>query len=256
MVKMIVLDLDGTVLRSDESVSGRSLEVLEECRARGILVCVATARSKAGARVFTELMVPDVLIYDGGTVAVVGDEVVYDVRMDVDFANQLIGELGCVEFSAQGGEGYFCNRKELARCGQRKAAVGERVEKFDRAVGVDVPIYKIVAALDAPKVKLLSEKYPNLEFEPFDDNSFVRTQLKGAGKWASIVAAAARLGVCTAEIAAFGDDWNDTQMLEKCGIGVAMGNAIPEVRAIADFVTADNDADGVAVWLENNVIGG
>lgn len=53
-----------------------------------------------------------------------------------------------------------------------------------------------------------------------------------------------------ADVIAFGDDLNDRALLAARGRGVAMGNALPEVRAIADSVTATNDEDGVADMLE------
>ena len=51
-----------------------------------------------------------------------------------------------------------------------------------------------------------------------------------------------------------GDDYNDSGMLTLCGTGVAMGNAIAEVKAIADDVTLSNDDDGIAVWLKKNIL--
>ena len=56
-------------------------------------------------------------------------------------------------------------------------------------------------------------------------------------------------------VAAFGDDYNDIDMLRACGVGVAVDNALPEVKAAADLLCADCDADGVAHWLETNVLG-
>ena len=52
------------------------------------------------------------------------------------------------------------------------------------------------------------------------------------------------------EIVAFGDDTPDIGMLRLCGLGVAMSNAIPAVKAAADVVIGANDEDGIAQWLE------
>ena len=52
------------------------------------------------------------------------------------------------------------------------------------------------------------------------------------------------------DLMAFGDGFNDLSMLEYAGMGVAMGNAVDEVKAIADFITISNDEDGIAIALE------
>lgn len=61
-------------------------------------------------------------------------------------------------------------------------------------------------------------------------------------------------GFGTEAIIAFGDDYADIGMLELCGLGVAMGNAIEEVKERADFVIGSNDEDGIAVFLGNEII--
>ena len=58
----------------------------------------------------------------------------------------------------------------------------------------------------------------------------------------------------TEEMIAFGDDFNDIGMLKLCGKGIAMGNAIDEVKAIADYITKTNNEDGVAYYLEPNLL--
>ena len=55
-------------------------------------------------------------------------------------------------------------------------------------------------------------------------------------------------------IAAFGDDYNDVEMLRECGIGVAVANAIDEAKAAADYICGDCDDDGTARWLEEHVL--
>jgi hydroxymethylpyrimidine pyrophosphatase-like HAD family hydrolase len=56
------------------------------------------------------------------------------------------------------------------------------------------------------------------------------------------------------EIAAFGDDLNDIDLLRYAGYGVAMENALDEVKAVADYICDTNDNDGVAKWLEDNML--
>ena len=77
---------------------------------------------------------------------------------------------------------------------------------------------------------------------------------KNATKWAAVQEVAGYFGVSTAQAVAFGDDYNDIEMMRGCGIGVAVGNALEEVKAAADYICAANDDDGVAKWLEANLL--
>ena len=70
-----------------------------------------------------------------------------------------------------------------------------------------------------------------------------------AGKVQAIRELAKILGISLSDIAAFGDDINDMKMLKMCGAGVAVANAVADVRDIADSVTLSNDEVGVAEWI-------
>ena len=79
--------------------------------------------------------------------------------------------------------------------------------------------------------------------------------LRGVGKAEAVQALAARLGVPMARVVAFGDFDNDVPMLKACGLSVAMGNALPEAKAAARFVTRPHDEAGVAWALERMLRG-
>jgi hydroxymethylpyrimidine pyrophosphatase-like HAD family hydrolase len=77
---------------------------------------------------------------------------------------------------------------------------------------------------------------------------------KGATKFNGIIKIAKELNIDKSEIIAFGDDHNDKELLSNVGIGVAMGNSIADVKMIADYICDTNDNDGVARWLDENII--
>jgi hydroxymethylpyrimidine pyrophosphatase-like HAD family hydrolase len=72
----------------------------------------------------------------------------------------------------------------------------------------------------------------------------------GVTKWSGIQRLAAEWGVSVAQMCAVGDDVNDIPMIEAAGIGVAMGNAQPEVKAAADYIAPSHDEDGLAAVVE------
>jgi hydroxymethylpyrimidine pyrophosphatase-like HAD family hydrolase len=53
---------------------------------------------------------------------------------------------------------------------------------------------------------------------------------------------------------AFGDDYNDIEMLQRCGTGIAMENGIDEIKKISDYICGSNNKDGVARWIEKNIL--
>ncbi|MCR5274876.1 MAG: HAD family hydrolase, partial [Clostridiales bacterium] len=73
-----------------------------------------------------------------------------------------------------------------------------------------------------------------------------------SGKVKAILSLSERSGIPVSDFIAFGDDLNDIEMLKTCGTGVAVGNAIDEVKEVADHITATNDQDGVAEFLINH----
>lgn len=75
----------------------------------------------------------------------------------------------------------------------------------------------------------------------------------GVHKGMALITLGERLGIRREEIAAFGDGSNDTRMLETVGMGVAMANAMPEVKAAADRMTDSNDEEGVARFIEKYI---
>ena len=90
-----------------------------------------------------------------------------------------------------------------------------------------------------PRAALISPKYDLVQVIPY-----------GASKAAALHWLLERWGLSLDEVIAFGDDVNDVEMVAEAGLGVAMANAVPEVKAVADRITTTNDEDGVAAVLE------
>lgn len=179
-VKMIILDLDGTLIRSDKSISERTLKTLRQCQDRGIIVVIATARFWIGAEKYIRMIHPDYEITTDGTMIHRGEDMVYSCGMDLQTTHQLI---------------------------------------------------RMIQAADA------------------------HAEITDAGKLQAIRALASSLHISMEQLAAFGDDENDLEMLKACGRGIAVANGLESVKAAADEVCESNDSDGVAKWLETNVLG-
>ena len=75
-----------------------------------------------------------------------------------------------------------------------------------------------------------------------------------ASKWTSTKQLSEKLGISIDDIIAFGDDYNDLEMIKNAGIGIAMGNAEESVKKVADFVTNTNMNDGIANYIKENIL--
>lgn len=251
-IKMLITDLDNTLLRSDKTVSEYTARVMNALAARGIVLGLATGRPIRA--VHTWLSLP------------------FTMRVEI-FHN---GAVVCIDGVRVGGAGIK-DPDALARtlaAAFPKAAVAVEAEdrlyaNFDAARiwhTVDFTYTEdfaetrgrtadklLVEAHTLEEAKRYESYLPPELYMEFSTDGVGMIMNRAARKEEGIRCAAQALGIDMAEVAAFGDDYNDIGMLRECGIGVAVENALPEVIAAADAVCALSDEDGLAKWAEKNI---
>lgn len=199
-MKLLLFDLDGTLLDNDKNISERTLAALKGCRAKGVLIGVSTSRSEQNSLAFLTELKPDILISSGGALVKKGNQYLYKAEMSAEETKKMI-------------------------------ATARRICGADCEITIDT----------------ISNHYWNYKIDPKkQDKSWgdsIYTDFSDFQK--------PSLKMCV-EIAAFGDDFADIGMLKLCGLGIAMGNAIDEVKEIADMVIGRNDKDGIAEFLEKS----
>lgn len=255
-IKAIITDLDGTLLRSDKTISERTLRTLEMCREQGIIIGAATARSENSAKRYLDLFRPDIIISNGGALARCFGEIVYKSMLDSGTVSGIIKM--CKKFQPDGDitvetdGGYFWNYKEKPPTDSDYAyAVYSDFSDFDRSA------YKVTAVLENQEdMYKIAAEFSSCSCLAFTGEVWRRFANKEAGKVSALKRISERLGISAESIAAFGDDHNDVEMLEYCGFGVAMGNAVEEAKQAADFVCGTNDTDGLAEFIEENILRG
>ena len=249
-VKMIVSDLDGTLLRSEKFISEYTKRILSRCREAGIKTVYATARG-ASAAVLAPSELFDGEITMNGAVARVGDEVVYKRLIPCLTARPIL--LACAErgmkSSTEYGGTFYSNFN-----------AAELWPHMSYSKTVDLSIHD----KDAEKLSILVQNDDEADFIEsllpeelymnVSSDGLAMVMHKEAAKSKAAAALARMWGIEQAEIAAFGDELNDIDMLSYAGTGVAMANALCEVKAIAGCTCMSNDEDGVAAWLEENVL--
>ncbi len=242
--KAVVLDLDGTLLHSDGSISEYTLKVLQECKNRGMLVVVATARFWFKAEKYINIISPDYAILADGTQIYHEGQMVHGYAMDKLQANGLISELRSkpdFEFVASVGKKLLCSGTGIEEKWR---------SSWDFGNTLDEPVYKMAAILKGQdEAKALAEKY-DCRLYSYRDEDLYGFAHKNSGKYQAVMALGEMLHISPEEMIAFGDDENDYEILKNVGRGVAVDNAIPMIREIADDITESNNDDGVAKYLE------
>ena len=105
--------------------------------------------------------------------------------------------------------------------------------------------------LDENILQTLEQNNKNVLLSYYEGQMWVRISNKKATKYKALTQICCSIGISMEQIMAFGDDYNDIEMISKCGIGVAVSNASSVVKENADYITADNNSDGVALFIKN-----
>ena len=115
-------------------------------------------------------------------------------------------------------------------------------------------INKIVAELSDSKIAEEIANKNNCRLQSYQGEKWYAFLPEKSGKVQAILELVKSLNMDLRDIVCFGDDKNDIGMLQMCGTGVAVSNAVMEVKEYADCITLSNDEDGVADWIEKNVL--
>lgn len=254
-VKLIITDLDQTLLKRDKSISQYTLDTIKECKEQGINIAIATARSERAAEKYIDLIKPDIVISNGGALAKHKGEVIYRSMLPTLTSEALIKE--CVlhtdigEVTVETEMGYYSNSPNLLKnCVDYNHAIYNSCEE-----SLDCPTFKITVEAFNNKAALeLATKYSECSFLAYSGEPWCRFAHKNATKDYAISKLAEHLNIDLSQVAAFGDDYNDIDMLKTCGYGVAVSNAIEEVRQVATHITYSNEEDGVARFIQENFL--
>lgn len=253
-IKLIVTDLDRTLLRTDKSISDYTASVFKKCREKGILTAIATARSETAARRYIEWINPDIVVSCGGALVRSGYKIMYRSVLSADISDKLIFELlhnSNVGFiTVETDNGYYVNYSEPSDHPDYNHSI---YCDFKTPLGIDT--YKITVEIyDNNTADYFVNKYKECNVLKFSGESWHRFANINADKAFALSQAIEGLNISFSEVAAFGDDFNDVEMLKACGIGIAVDNAITEAKDAADYICDSNDNDGVASWIERNIL--
>ena len=252
-ISIILSDLDGTLFRDDKSISDFTKETIRQAQAKGILFGICTSRAKINAVKFLDGIEPDILITNGGGIVYYQDKKIYNCEFTVEEIRKLIE----AAFEVFGKDIVISADNEHALYSNSREELGDKFWTFNDFSDFRETCMKMcIESLDKEKIEKVASVIglDEIDYLPFSDIPWYKLSKKAATKEKAIEALCRHLNIKSSEIAAFGDDFNDIGMLTLCGKGIAMENAIAEVKDAAGEVCASNEKDGVAKWIKENLL--
>ncbi|MDE7164152.1 MAG: excinuclease ABC subunit UvrC [Clostridiales bacterium] len=273
--KLIAVDLDGTLLNDELTVSQANRTAIDKFRAAGGIFTIATGRAQCGVERYIKQIGLDgsnvmFVCNIGGTIADSSTlKAVKVFAMPKKITARLVAFLAentklVMVYDDDGLK--ISARTELSDMYCEKVGIGfkEIRNLSEYVMSPNVNIAKVMAILDERSLnsvsQMLSEMFPELyslqSTAPFlqtlrrDGEDFMPAMIEcvpcGINKGAGLKYIADSYGIPMSEVIAFGDSYNDAAMIKAAGLGIAMGNAKEPIKKIADYVTDTNNADGVA----------
>lgn len=271
--RLIVVDMDGTLLSNKHDISEENKRVLKEAMARGVKVAIATGRIYTSARFYAKILgiATPIIACNGAFIRDDDrDKVIYCNPMkqedvikiaklckDHEIYFQFYGQdkmyIEELKYSAR--KYYEWNLKQerenqiqIIRLDDTMTYLQENDIKVLKMIIMDEDLEKLA------KVKKSIEEISSIEInKSWYDN--IEIMNKGVSKGQAIKALGEILNISKEEIIAFGDNYNDLSMKDYVKTFVAMGNGEEYVKQQASYITADNDKDGVAEGIRRLVFG-
>lgn len=268
MIKLVCIDIDSTLLNDKREITPAVKEAINTATKNGVKIVITTGRPITGVRdILKELNIAGsdqyVITYNGGLVMSVDESEIIGTNL-VDYEHyQKIEEF------AQAENVYL--QVETMNAAHTTNHVVDYYGSFENSL-VNLPLYvhekgqmpkdlemiKAMITTDAKVIDQVIEKLPTdltdrlniIKSTPFNLEFINKNTSKGSG----LLMLADKLGIDISETMAIGDQMNDYSMISAAGVGVAMGNAIDEIKDIAQYVTLDNNESGVAKAINELVL--
>lgn len=249
MYKAIVVDLDRTLLHTDKTISAYTAEVFKRCKQKGITLMVATARPFRTMRQYCEVIDFDAISVSNGARVICGD---YrkERGLCTESAERLLKALEChpdFRVTLETGEEAYSNKP---------------IEDYYTIISADLVAVarsegatKILVGLDTPRtLETVKKELTDDLYYTVANGHLMQIMNKSATKWNGVKAMLDICNLSAAETVYFGDDYDDIEPIRMCGVGVAVSNAIEEVKSAADYIAESNDDDGVARFIEQYIL--
>lgn len=259
---MIFLDIDGTLLDSQNEISSNTQKLLNRLEKRNIPVVLCSARSPSGVGTVSRqgnIHGPQVC-YSGALILDADYSIIEENSIPIQQARQIrdyissnlpdictstyIYDVWMVDSKEHPA---IANEMEITQCEPIEGTLEDTVSDMDH-------VHKLLCIGPHPQIRKLqiegSKRFPDISFV-YSKPTYLEITARSASKARAVQAVREFYHVPAEKTVAIGDNYTDIDMIQAAGLGVAMGNAPEAVKREADRVTATNDEEGVFIALKN-----
>ncbi len=281
MYKLVVLDIDGTLLTNDEKITKKNYEAIQKSINMGVPVCICTGRNIHNTRrIIKKLKLETPYVCVDGMVVYNPKEnnFIKDDALEQEALKEIITEIDkeylYMEMCTHNNYIKYVKTKELGQYNyggmpkngkqwlrdyfKRGARYVKNVNKYKKDGGniSQLLFAGDVKTVDKVKKIIESKGYNNIELKDDLWENYCFVAPKNSRKIDGVKILCEHYNIKLEEVMAVGDQMNDYDMIKGVGMGVAMGNAEEKLKDVSSFITKDNENSGVACAIERFILNG
>lgn len=266
MYKIIAIDMDGTLLKNDKTISSENITTIKKATQNGIKVVLATGRPIKGIEKYLKQLnlISDsnyAVGFNGAVVENTGThKVISEILLsteDVKYIHKLSKDINVNIQIALKQSSIASKRNKYSELDARLNNITLKIGNLEE-LSDNEHILKVMFIDDEYKMSYgipklpddIYEKYTVVRSEPW----ILEFMNKSANKGAGVEILAKKFGIAKSEIICIGDSFNDIHMIKYAGLGVVMGNALPEIKTYANYITKTNEENGVAYVINKFIL--
>lgn len=286
MYKLVTIDVDGTLLDMSGNVSDYTRKVFNKAKEKGVEIVLASGRPiKSTLSIAAELGIDNYIISGNGSILldVKNDEYLFEGFLDNETVFEIAKfcELNSIYYNIYTTEEIVCNQikyntifyytENIYKPMDKRTDINLVENTYEYIKKLDDPKFLKITIADESKkifnniIKKLRQSYDlaildtsymsrkiirqgsfNIEINYF----YTEITNKNINKWAAISELIKKMNIQKEQVIGIGDNFNDIEMIQNSGIGVSMENSADEIKNVSDYVTEDNNNDGVAKAIE------
>lgn len=266
-IKMIGIDIDGTLVNDQKKMTEITRKVIMQARQQGVKIVICTGRPLSGARQYLKQLKISgdneyVVGFNGAIAETVSGKLVIDHKFSYEnfLKTELLSRKFGVKFQIETPNAIYALNRDLSRWTIFEANLVHLPLKVrtPEEIKPDLKISKTMWVGEPDQITYMKKHLPKelnktmyvVQTEPV----YLEALKKGVNKGDTLMGLAKKLNIQPDEVMALGDQGNDLPMIKRAGMGVAMGNAIKENKAAANFITKTNNENGVAYAIKKFVL--